>query len=481
MRIIVNNNRCKLVGHVSLILKLREHPAFCIRSKGAFFAPAFQKGIWDGRIRFISESGTFDTGMLPKIIDVLEGIISESKKFKGEKIKLIDEREPIIPKKVPTILGDSELRDYQREAIIALKRNKVKKLPFPRGIIAGATNFGKTITAAGIHATYGKKTLLLLNSKDLFRDAIKTIPKYLPGQVGILASGHDTEWNDFMIVMVPTAYKRLKELKQIFPKYEVVLVDEGDLATSKTYKSVLNETYNSYVRIALTGTAMVDKRQKVKNERLRSTFGNIIHQTKNIELIKKGVSSDVRVLIHKGNRTVKEPRNYDYEYELGIIKNKERNKKIVNVAIQDVKDDALPMLIITKNHAHVNRLFKRIKKLSDIVGHEFFGLKIDWVHHKRKDRQEVIEKFETGKLDILVGSYILKRGKNFPLMCSVNHAGAGDSMAGVLQILGRATRKHEVKKFTRVHDYDDEGAYLKSHSKHRIITYKNEQLKVTIK
>jgi superfamily II DNA or RNA helicase len=471
MQIMLNNNKCKIIGKVKQVMKVRNHPAFAIRSKGAWYSPAFRKGRWDGYIRFITDGGMMDTGKLPQFLDVMRGL------FPDEKIKIIDQRDRIKPKKVPKELNGFKFRDYQREALQTIADHAALGKPFPRGIIGAATNAGKTIMSAGIHAMYQSKTLFLLNSKELFLDAVEEIPKFLPGQVGILASGYETEWNDFMIVMVQTANKRIKEIQEHLSEYPVVIVDECDLGTSATYRNVLAHTYNSYVRIGLSGSAMIDPRHKEKNERLRSIFGNIIYTIRNVELIAQGFSSHVECYIHEGNTTVKS-NNFAIEYDEGIIKNTHRNKVICNLVRKEVRKDRLPILVITKNHKHVRRLYKRLCRMADVFGGTLFGLKIDWVHHERKDRREVVKRFTNNQLDILVGSYILKRGKNFPWMQSVIHAGGGDSMATIIQILGRATRKHESKEKTMLHDFFDQGNYLKRHSKHRIVALKREELPV---
>jgi superfamily II DNA or RNA helicase len=475
MKIIVNNNKCKLHGNVKLILRLRDHPLFCLRAKGAFYSPAFRSGRWDGRIRFVSEGGTFDTGKLPQAIKALQEIIEEL--GLEESITLIDEREPLRTYKVPIRLEDYEARPYQLEAVASVANNQLSGIPFQRGLINAATNAGKTLISALLHSTFKSKTLFLLNSKELFNDAIKEIPKMLPGEVGILASGHETQWNNFMIVMVQTASKRIKEVERKLASYPVVLVDEADLSTSRTYKTVINHTFNSTVRVGLTGSAMVDPRKKEQNERLRAIYGDIIFEIKNRELIDAGYSSEVKVYIHEGVTDIEEP-DFNSEYAYGIIDNRKRNLKILKISKLEVKKKNVPILILVKNHRHVSNLYKVFRKRVEDPDHEFYGLKIDWVHHKKKTRNRTVELFKTGKTDILVGSYILRRGKNFPLMKSLIHGGGGDSMSTVLQVLGRATRTSKTKKHTNLHDFYDEGSYLKSHSKHRISTYKKEKLKV---
>lgn len=475
MKIIIQNNKCQLIGKTKLILKLRNHPMMAIRVKGAFFSPAFRRRQWDGFIRFVSERGYVETGKLPQVIDIL----NEWK----EPVELFDERDRLMDGAIPEKIGPYEVRDHQREAVISVVANVLRhkpaafvSIPFPRGIIAAATNAGKTLISAAIHLTYKSKTILLLNSKELFDDMKREMPKMLPGKVGFISSEYGIKWNDFMIVMVQTAKSRIAMVGQKLASYPVVLVDEGDLATSKSYKEVLGYTFNSYVRIALSGSAMVDQRQKEKNERLRAIFGDIIYKIKNRELMDKSLSSEVYVYILQGNTKIKIKGDYPNEYRKGIIESKERNRRIIRRVNWHFKKGRKSILIMVKNHAHIKVLYKMIVDQMD--EHNENGYSVDWVHHKREDRHSIVDRFTRGKLNILVGSFILKRGKNFPLMRVIVNGSGGDSMSNILQILGRATRIHESKEYTILDDFFDEGAYLKRHSKHRLTTYTEEKLQI---
>jgi superfamily II DNA or RNA helicase len=195
-------------------------------------------------------------------------------------------------------------------------------------------------------------------------------------------------------------------------------------------------------------------------------------------MIDEGFSSDVKVYIHNGNTRVKYKGDYHKEHEFGIIKSGERNNKITKLTSKRSRQSRLPLMVFCKHHRHLDFVYKRLMKKAGIVGHELFGLRIEKVHHQTPNRKEIVERFRDGKTDILVGSYILKRGMNFPLLRWIINAGGGDSVENVLQILGRATRKHESKKYTGMDDFYDRGQYLRRHSYHRVNTYKKEKLKV---
>lgn len=455
----INNNKCTLICNPKLLFKIREDKLFRIRSKGAWYSQAFHTRKWDGMVRAITEGGVFETGYLPRVVNYLK----ENK----YQIEYEDFRDHFDYIKVKRNLNGSKLRDIQMDAVTATVTNEIDGIPFPRGIIGAATNYGKTITAAGIYKAYGRKSLFLLNSKDLFEQAIKEIPALLPGKVGQVSAGKIV-WNDFMICMVQTLNSRLKVIGNKLAEYDIVMVDECDLSTSKSYTTVLNYCYNCYVKVGLSGSPFVHK-DPIKNEKVRKIYGDLYYTMKNKELIELGLSAPVKIRILKGNIEVECRGNYEEEYRRGIIESKERNNVIRKRVKHHAKYKRLPCMIFVKNHKHVEILYKKLKKLP---------YKVEWAHHKREGRSQIVEDFRDGKIDILVTSMILKRGMNFPLLKYICNAAGGDSMGNILQILGRGTRTSATKLKTVLEDFFDEGSYLKRHSKHRIRLYKSEGLEV---
>lgn len=471
MKLILDNNQSKIEASAKDLLKIMKHPLFTFRKPGAFFSRAFRLRQWDGYIRFIDNRGHIPTGKVPQLIEYVKDKLNKD-------IDIIDIREDIKPpKKIPKRLGDLVLRKNQRDSIRAIVNNTLPDgTYFPRGIVKAATNAGKTLICAGIHKAYNLKTLFIINSKDLYQEAMSELPKYIPGEFGWISSDHGIKWADFMVVMVKTGLNKMDNLAPKLAKYKVVLVDECDLSTSETYKKFLQHTYNAPIKIGLSGSALVDlrKTKQEKNEKIRGQFGDIISEITNKQQMDKGYSSKVIVNIWQGNEDVKIKGDFRAEYELGIIRSKARNNKVLRRVRRHIEMDRTPILIIVKNHAHIEELFKPLEKLA-----KKYGKNADWVHHKKKGRFDISKQFKEGNIDILLGSYILKRGKNFPLMKALINASGGDSMENTLQILGRATRAHSSKDKTFLDDFHDEGAYLKRHSNRRFRVYRDEKLKVT--
>lgn len=463
---VIRNNQTMVVCDSKQLATLRKH--FRVRAPGAFYSPAFRQRRWDGFIYYINKTGFIQTGLLPEFITFC---INNKWQYEIE-----DERQPVKPGKLKHDHGTFKLRGYQFQAVKAFKYNAIrdrrsKEFPFQRGILQATTNAGKTAISASLATLYGKKTIYLINRKEYYDEALPMFQKYLPGKVGYINS-KGIEWNDFMVCMVPTIHARLPYFEGKLAQFEIVIVDECDMATSKMWQNVLQRFYNAPIRAGLSGTAQVGvlKKDEIKNRQIREFFGEIIYEISGSDLEAKGFSSPIDMEILAGNTTVNYPKDFVNEYTEGIIKNKARNVLIKNLVRKHALKSELPILIITKLHDHVARLHKRLKAN---LGLDF---RIESVHHKTPNRPYIVKQFAEGKIDILVASMILARAKNFPLMQVMINAGAGDSVRNALQMVGRARRTHESKTKTFYYDFFDMGSYLQRHSKHRLFAYRKEKL-----
>lgn len=465
---IENNNKAKITGPTVLLNKLRNSMA--VRNPNAFHLRKYMPKGWDGKNYYINEYGKFNVGLTQRVINVCKELKIS--------VDIADFRKGLIKGTVVKQAGDWIGRDYQVGAVEAVVNNTICDVPFPRGAIKVATNGGKTTISSFIHLSYDKPTVFLMNSKELYEQALKEIPEIIgQDRIGYISS-KGVKFGKFMICMVQTLRNRLKDSKHVktfMSQVQVLIVDEGDLADNKTNQVVIESLYNSTVRVALSGTIFVSKlaKDKIKNYNLEGFFGPLLYEVTNRELIDKGVSSEVEVTFVEGNTSKNSLGNYQSDYEEYLVKNKERNKRILKRSIFHATEKRTKQLIIAQRHSHIKRLYKRFKKAVDEG--KIPGVKtVDWVHHDRKDRASVVEDFRTGKLDILIGSMILKRGKNFPKMQYMLNAGGGKSPENILQLLGRAFRGANYYE-----DMWDEGEYLKKHSRKRALYYKNEKIKVT--
>ena len=461
MKILINNNICRVDCDLKTHLKLTD--LFKVRHPNAFHLRRYMPKGWDGKVPFYKE-GRISTGLLPQLLQEIHKL--------GIAYTLDDVRDIVKPGKIPNKLGPFIIREYQKQAINSVVNNYEGDVYFPRGIIKAATNSGKNIIICGIYKAFNLPTFVVMNNKEMFETSLEECGKLLPGKVGWITS-KEIVWNDFMLCMVKTTHNRVKQLKHKLSNYQVAIVDECDLSDNKTNKKVISELFNAVVRVGLSGTVALSnlKKDLIKNQNIKSYFGEVLYSISNAELIEKGFSSKVVIKILPGNQIEELGNSYSEAYDRGIINNRDRNKKVIKRIKYHLNKGRVPILIIAKRHKHILNIYKLAKKLLP-------DFQIEYVHHRTLDRKDIIRRFKEGKIDILIGSKILGRAKNFPLIQYMANAAGGLAPEDVLQFLGRATRKHSSKKITYYEDFHDKGKYLSRHARARERYYRNEKIRV---
>lgn len=460
IKIILNNNRLKLEGELKTLNKM--YKDFAFRHPQAFFVQRSMPSGWDRMVHPITSAGTALTGLLPRVVDYLE---DNNIEYEIQDTRNLPEIKPM-----PMYVGDLKRRSYQREAAWAILRNSVGGVPFPRGIVGAATNAGKTLIAGLIHATvYNAKTLIIVNNLDLFNQFMGDLEKMFRGNWGYL-QGKNVKWADIVVCMLPSLNNRLAEYQVELSKYNVILYDECHLASSKTAKQVLTKLWHIPIRVGLSGTAFLSK-DKLKNLAIESYFGREVYSIDNKELVEKGFSSNVQINIAPGYTGNYKGLSYQDEYNHSIVDDRERVERAIERAKKHIELGHKPVLVVCK-YIHQTELTYELYKTA------FPKLMVGYLHHKVKNREQVLNDFKRGKLDILVSSLVIKLGQNMPLLQLMQNLSSGDSQITCLQLLGRALRKHVSKKKTYYEDYFDKGKYLLRHSKHRVKYYKKQGLQV---
>lgn len=465
VRITLNNNKGHLTGDVVQLNALRE--GLKIRHPQAFYIKQKVSRQWDGFVHAVTDSGYFKTGIFP--------IITKWLRDNNIPFVLTDTRVPLRVDKMSFRIGTYELHPHQKAAVESVLYNKVEGITFQRGIINAATNAGKTLMIMSMYKSLdGVKGILLLNNGELYNQFMQDMPKYFDKRDWGYMRGKEIKLADFMVVMVQTLVNNLKKYENWLSQVEAVFVDECDLSTNKTYTKIIEKLYNSTLRVGLTGSVFLStlKKDALKNREIQYFLGPELYKIKNEELIQKKISTPVVVKLNEGNLRVFRGGNYDEEYRQGITVNLDRHLKIYNRVEYYLKQEFKPILIMCQYHEHVESLFNFIKIR---IGANY---KLTYIHGDVPERNQRLERFKDGKIDVLISSMIIKRGQNIPMTQVIINAAGGDSAENVLQILGRGTRKHENKTRTYYDDFIDMGTHLQKHSRHRMIVYKNEHFKV---
>jgi superfamily II DNA or RNA helicase len=468
VEIVVNNQKSRLLCDLKTRVQL--HKDWKIKNKQAFWSPAFRSGRWDGYVRYIGEdSGLFQTGLLFQLLEKLGAM--------GIPYKITDKRETFKDLHAPEGMGELTARVYQEAARLAVVENKVGGIRFQRGILDEATNAGKTLLTGLLIGSFSSKrsAVFLVNSKTLFDQALPDLQELFGKEEVGWVNAKSEDWRRINVCMSQTLGGRLKKdpkYKNRLAKTDILIVDEADeLIGRKDCQQILLNAYNATIRLALTGTALKHK-DPLRNQLLLSYFGPVLHRITNKELVEQGVSTKPIIRFTTGNKEVRVDDSWDEEYMDGILKNKKRHRRIWKRVDKHIDKDRLPILILFRHHLHAKGL------VASMPEHIRDTFTYSVVHGQTSNREAIFQRFNEGKLDILIASMIIKRGKNLPRIKVLINAAGGDSEVVILQIFGRALRSHESKTKVYIEEFWDSGKYLQRHSKHRITYYKKQGFEV---
>jgi len=475
--IIQNGNMCELDLPLKFAQKLYQE--FSVRHPNAFYLRTRQRGMqnWDGKIHYVNKHGEFKIGLLPA---VYEKCIEY-----GIKPKVVDMRKPLPKvKKVVTKIGKYKLRPEQEKAVKAIISNQIGNTLFQIGVLDYTVNAGKTLIMSSLYLSYKRelKTLLITNDSDWLNQAREEFKQYLPGENITFVQGKVLNWSNFTIGMVQSISRNMRFYQQELSKIDMVLVDEADQGGSKQYQNVLTRLFNTRVRIGLSGTIYMSKlaKDKVKNMNLEVFFGKVIAEFKLKDSIKKGYSTKtiVKMVPSKpwyGNWE-SECISYKEIYDDSITLNRYARKMAYARLRWNINQGRYPALVVCKHIAHCENLYKFFKKkLGDA-----YNIAYVHVNTQFKLRQQIMKDFREGKIDILVSTTIIARGKNFPKLRYLLNAASMDSQEKSIQFLGRLVRTDESKNRVYLDDLHYQGNYLSRHGRHRKQYYQKQELKVIL-
>lgn len=455
----------------------------------------FKRRQWDGYEHFLLSDGSFMIGFVP-------GLVKEFEKKFNRKVQIVDNRNNIsrhLPFDISEQIGNMTLRDYQFKIVKDSLINRIKSIPFTRGIINAATNSGKTLIAAAIYKAIGCRTLFLCPTNEILTQVHEEYSEYMGEKIGLYTPKKVDEQN-ITIALITTLAARItkkpKDIQKFINGFDCLIVDEAHRSTAQTWAVPILKS-NAQYKFALSGTAL--ESSAVRNMKLTGMFGSVVGSITNKELVEKGFSAEPRIFFMDYNdkedlnnreailsvineieplqvrkrilddrgavdfrldNKLRELRRLQYEltYKLGIIKNKRRNKAIKKIVISN-KDKQI--LIVVKSLSHGKKLSKELKA-PFVSGKDSYDY-----------RNEVLRNFKSGNIRVLISTMIYKEGVSIPAIDTLIYAAGEKAPITVIQFFGRGLRKSEEKLVIDVYDFDDRAnKKVKSHAKHRMQIYR---------
>lgn len=466
---------------------------------------------WDGKVKFMSETGKIPIGLWRELVDECERHKMElkidglSSVFNNE---ITYEEVAEYVSAIYDRLGYDE-RDYQIEGVYRLLKYRFAQAEI-------ATSGGKTFLLYCIFKFLKDrgeidKMLLIVPTKSLVSQAYGDFTSYhdwKESRINI-AQWHSeiNTYSEDCDILVSTFQSLDRRKPEFFKQFQCVAVDEAHKAKAATIKRIIikNCSHMGY-RFGVSGTL-----ETIANKKTASTFtsqavvGAIVQKVSAQKLIKDGHSSKVEVFcVMLDYLTASQKKGMG---ELFSNKNQTNATKLYNVERRLITENVkrLHYVIDLLNQTTKNTLVL----FNDVQGG--FGKKI---YHGIRDvnsdkevfyidgstpkdkRKYSIDKMEEGSNKIMVASFgTFATGINVKNLHTIIFAESYKSEVLVKQSIGRGMRLHDSKDGVTIIDlvddfrtkYKTDSGHWKSHKnfsyrhyESRLEIYKNEGHKVKI-
>jgi len=420
------------------------------RPEGYNYSPEYRSGAWDGKIRFLSPAGYFPTGLLPRVIEILNDRLMQYKLIHNyEKVNFAN-------KQIRTV--SKQDRDYQEDAVLRALKAK-------RGILKIATAGGKTVIAANIIRTIGAPAIFTTHLKSILTQTyIYFRNVFGEKNVGMVGSGDTDDTKPITVASIMTLKRNLLKYKSHLSTKKVLFADEVHHARSESWVDVLNKIEAQY-RFGLTATP-----GNIHNLlRLEACTGPILVNIKTKELVQQGFVVPAYItFVRFDELTLPLRLSYRSVYRDGVEYCVERNLLIVRISKLLKEFERTPTLILVRTLPHLFGLEKLLNKTK---------LRVAVLNGSSPStrRTEVIRLANSGALDVILATAIFDEGVDVPNIRSVITAGSGKSERTTIQRIGRGLRLSDKKFFLHVVDlYDTTHPYLQKHSEARMRIVKKE-------
>jgi len=390
--------------------------------------------------------GSFPIGLLDDVIQMLE--IYEIK------YTIKDTRRYPTYQRVE-LSSDIVLREYQKEAVSFALMNQ-------RGVISLPTGSGKTIIALEIAKRLQLPMIFFVNRKELLYQTVGFIKSVFGEDAGMIGDGK-MDLKPLTVAMIQTATGLPASL---FIEFGLCFFDEVHHVPANTVYNVASKIECPYV----FGLSATPFREDGRDLQIGAAIGPIIYKETLSSLIHKGFLAKPHICaIPVSPITFGRKDKYADVYRRAVMFNKERNEKIAAIAVDASVQGSTYIHVRRIDHGKI--LAKMIKSITRYES----GKRVEFLcgKDKTKTRAEVLKKFKSGNLPILI-STLLGEGFDCPDMVNMILATPIKSRSATQQAFGRLLRISECN-FVTYYDCFDNCKYLRDHWLARVKFYRSEE------
>ncbi len=335
---------------------------------------------------------------------------------------------------------------YQEESIKELLEVKHGNIQLPTGS-------GKTFIFLILAKQMGLNSVIVTPSQSIFNEILKEFEKRLGRKyVGGYGDGKKDLKKKITIAIAKslTTLKPGTEAYQFFREKQMFAADESHILGSETLEKVChgvlqNVPYRFFVSATQTrndGTEVL----------LQSIIGKNVYEKSILECIEEGFLCPLNFIILKVisplNKYISDPLEAKREHFLYNPNIAELIAKTANSLWTAQQESTL---ILVEELCQISML-KDLLKVPFSYVHSGSKKEAEKWGLQAVDLQEEIDKFNEGKVRVLIGTKCISTGTNlFPTHNSINWQGGSSEIATKQGIMGRSTRKLEISKYKDLH------------------------------
>jgi superfamily II DNA or RNA helicase len=476
----INDVHMKVIADAGTLQEISEF--FSFRPPGYQFSPKFKARVWDGYIRLLTPFKPF----------LYIGLLNYLQEFAEMREYDLDIQEDLIHQEdVPDDYGYElakecgiklELRDYQNDYIVNAIRTK-------RAMSLSPTSSGKSLMIHLIQQHYWRafqhRTLIIVPTISLVHQMAGDFIDYGcdPEMIYKIQGGVDKDTTK--PVVISTWQSLMKQPKEWFDQFRVIVGDEAHLFTGQSLQNIMNKCTDAPYRFGFTGTVGEDS--KVHRMVLQGLFGPIKKYVTTKNLIDSGTVADFKIkalvldypketkdAFRKNIKKLQKEKRFHAEKEF-ITNNEKRNLFIRNLVWSLEGQNNLILFELVEKHGKVLEplLRKEGRNLHFIYG--------STPGEERERIRHLIENDPVKNHDILASYGTLSTGVNLRRLDNLILASGSKSEVRILQSIGRTLRKGNGADKATLYDITDDlssGSYTNytlDHFKKRIEIYSSEQ------
>ena len=345
----------------------------------------------------------------------------------------------VVGNSLSQISFDGELRKEQVKAVDVMMKYNV-------GVLHAPTAFGKTVTAIGLINRRKVSTLILVHSKQLLEQWKERLSMFLNGvDIGIIGGGRRKPCRQIDVATYQSLINRKNNtVDNIVLEYGQIIIDECHHLSSPSYERLLSEVHSKYV----VGVTATPQRQDGLQPLIFMHAGPIRYavaqsESQTFEQVIKPTFNEYSPPEELVSEVARPHISKIYHW---LVKNKERNDKIIQDIVQVVSEKRNP-LVLTERREHA-------LILSELLTDKNISFCILLGGMNSKDRKQTKEKLNEAQVIIATGKYI-GEGFDLPRLDTLFLALPISWKGALAQYAGRIHRTFESKEKVVIHDYVD--------------------------